>query len=179
MRYYSKLEKKFDAGDIIFSENSDCDGMYIIDTGHVRIFKTVGEGKECKEVELCTLGPKAMFGEMAMIDQSKRSASVQALEKTKCTVITKKIFEDQLNRIPYWMVNMIKILVSRLRETNNKLRGIIEEYTTAPDDNGGIFTLNDSSRIEENDTQKKEAKEAKPETEEKKIMDDLFDTKKS
>ncbi len=126
---------------MVFSENSSCDGMYIIDTGRVRVFKTVQSGVSVKEVELCTLGPKAMFGEMAMIDENKRSASVQAIEPTACTVITKKIFEDQLSRIPPWMVNMIKILVSRLRETNDKLRQMVEEQTSAQVNDVAILTV--------------------------------------
>ena len=141
MKYYTRQVKKYRQGDMIFSENSNCDGMYIIDSGRVRVFKTVQSGKNIKEVELCTLGPKAMFGEMAMIDENKRSASVQAVEPTACTVITKKIFEDQLSRIPPWMVNMIKILVSRLRETNEKLRTMVEEKTTVPVNDIPILTV--------------------------------------
>lgn len=142
MRYYSTKKKKYRRGEMVFSENSDCDGMYIIDSGRVRIFKTMSESGGAKEVELCTLGPKAMFGEMAMIDNSKRSASVQAVEPTECIVITRKVFEDQLSRIPFWMVNMIRILVTRLRETNDKLRTIVERYTSLPDDDtGSILTV--------------------------------------
>jgi CRP-like cAMP-binding protein len=118
--------------------------MYIIDSGRVRVFKTLVKGDSMQEIELCTLGPKSMFGEMAMIDDSKRSASIQAIEPTICTVITKKIFEDQLSAIPTWMVNMIKILVQRLRETNEKLRLMVEECTGKPsDDVGGIVAVDD------------------------------------
>lgn len=130
MKYYTRHVKKYLKGDMIFSENNECDGMYIIDKGRVRVYKTVFSNGKAKEVELCELGSKAMFGEMAMIDENRRSASVQALEPTTCTVITKKIFEDQLSKIPPWMVNMIKILVARLRDTNEKLRNIIEEQTS-------------------------------------------------
>ncbi len=130
MKYYTRHVKKYLKGDMIFSENNECDGMYIIDSGRVRVYKTVFSNGQAKEVELCELGQKAMFGEMAMIDENRRSASVQALEPTTCTVITKKIFEDQLSKIPPWMVNMIKILVARLRDTNEKLRNIIEEQTS-------------------------------------------------
>jgi len=145
MRYYSRIIKKFKTGETVFSENSECDGMYIIDSGRVRVFKTSGEGEGMREIELCTLGPKAMFGEMAMIDENKRSASVQAIEPTVCTVITKKVFEDQLKHIPLWMVNMIRILVMRLRETNDKLRTIVEQYAPSPADSGGIITVDEDA----------------------------------
>lgn len=147
MRYYSRIVKKYKTGEIIFSENSECDGMYIIDSGHVRVFKSTGNGGGKKEIELCTLGPKAMFGEMAMIDENKRSASVQAMEPTVCTLITKKIFEDQLTRIPLWMVNMIKVLVMRLRETNDKLRTIVEQFVPAPEDTGSVITVDEDNPV--------------------------------
>jgi CRP-like cAMP-binding protein len=145
MRYYSRIIKKYKHGEIIFSENSECDGMYIIDSGRVRVFKTLGEGAQKREIELCTLGPKAMFGEMAMIDENKRSASVQAIEATICTVISKKVFEDQLVHIPVWMVNMIKILVLRLRESNDRLRTIVEQYTPPPVDTGSVITVDEDN----------------------------------
>jgi CRP-like cAMP-binding protein len=141
MRYYARKVKKFQTGEIVFSENSECDGMYIIDKGKVRVYKTVEVGGETKQVQLCTLGPNAMFGEMAMIDENRRSASVQAMMPTECTIITKTIFEDQLSRIPPWMVNLIRILVQRLRETNDKLRHHIEERTTPPNDDTGSMIM--------------------------------------
>ena len=146
MKYYVRQIRKYAKGEIIFSENSPCDGMYIIDSGRVRVFKTMDDGKKKTEIDLCILGQKAMFGEMGMIDESPRSATVQTLEPTVCTVITKQIFEDQLSKIPAWMVNMIKILVSRLRETNEKLKTIVEQQTEQPlpQDAGAMLTFDDS-----------------------------------
>ena len=171
MKYYTRQVKKYRQGDMIFSENSTCDGMYIIDSGRVRVFKTVQSGNAVKEVELCNLGPKAMFGEMAMIDENKRSASVQAVEPTTCTVITKKIFEDQLSRIPPWMVNMIKILVSRLRETNEKLRRMVEEKTTMQVNDVPILTVDN----EENGSGQAAGAESRTrQYQSEEIIEDLF-----
>ena len=142
MRYYSRIIKKYRRGEVIFTENSECDGMYIIDSGLVRVYKSMVASGGVKEIELCRLNAKAMFGEMAMIDDSRRSASVQAVEPTTCTIITRKIFEDQLSHIPSWMVNMIRILVQRLRETNDTLRKTIQQYDASAaqgDDMGGII----------------------------------------
>jgi len=44
-----------------------------------------------------------------------------------------------------WMVNMIKILVLRLRESNNRLRGIVEQYTPPPVDTGSVLTIDEDS----------------------------------
>jgi CRP-like cAMP-binding protein len=144
MKYYPIQKKKFRAGEVVFSEDSEGDGMYIIESGRVRVYKKVITGDSEKEIELCTLGPKGMFGEMAIIDDNRRSASVQAILPTVCTVITRKVFEEQLQHIPVWMVNMIRILVTRLRETNDKLRGIIEHYGPTPlDDTGRVITVDE------------------------------------
>ena len=178
MKYYTRQLKKYRQGDIIFSENSSCDGMYIIDSGRVRIFKTIKAGNTLKEVELCQLGPKAMFGEMSMIDENRRSASVQAIEPTTCTIITKKIFEDQLSRIPPWMVNMIKILVSRLRETKEKLRQMVEEHPSAQVNDVSILTVGDEEgKKEQPEAAGAAAKQKQYQSEE--IIEDLFKKEKS
>lgn len=143
MRYYSHVKKKFSSGAIIFSENTEGDGMYIIESGRVRVFKTAVSEQGAVDIELCMLGPNSMFGEMSIIDNGKRSASVQAVEPTVCTVITRTMFAHQMERIPSWMVNMIRILVMRLRETNERLRGLIENKSMAPADSGSLITISD------------------------------------
>jgi len=178
MKYYTRQVKEFKKGDIIFSENSSCDGMYIIDSGRVRVFKTIVTGNTKKEIELCTLNTKAMFGEMAMIDESRRSASVQAIEPTKCTVISKRIFEDQLSRIPTWMVNMIKILVSRLRETNEKLRKMVEQQSSIDLDDSGILTV-DSEHNSDHSTLEKESTYTMTKLRSQEIINDLFEKEKT
>ena len=174
MRYYTRQIKKYKKGDIIFSENSSCDGMYIIDAGRVRVYKTVTNDNESTEIELCTLGTKAMFGEMAMIDENRRSASVQALEPTVCTVITKQIFEDQLSRIPPWMVNLIKILVTRLRETNDKLRTMVDAGGEQQVNDVPILTLEDENS-DGGEKSKEPITEGQPsQCQSEKIIADLF-----
>jgi hypothetical protein len=53
--------------------------------------------------------------------------------------------EDQLKHIPLWMVNMIKILVMRLMETNEKLRTIVEQYAPPPVDTGSVITVDEDN----------------------------------
>ncbi len=173
MKYYTRQIKKYKPGDIIFSENSPCDGMYIIDGGRVRVFKTILAADETKkEIELCTLGAKAMFGEMSMIDENRRSASVQAIEPTICTIITKQIFEDQLSHIPPWMVNMIRILVTRLRETNEKLRTMVTEQNPTQMDDVPILTVDNNDKNKGLNLSDEDTLSAKCQSE--KIIEDLF-----
>jgi CRP-like cAMP-binding protein len=182
MRYYPVQKRKFERNEIIFSEASPGDGMYIIESGRVRVFKTVVSGETQKEIDLCTLGPKAMFGEMSIIDDNPRSATVQAIAPTLCMVITRKIFEEQMQHIPSWMINMIKILVMRLRETNDKLRTIIEQNGPAlPVDSGRIITVDEDALTKKDGIPQFTQKAAQPGESEKKkhyksedIVKDLY-----
>lgn len=160
MHYYSHVRKKFKPGEIIFSENSESDGMYIIESGSVRVFTSAHSNTSNVDVELCILGPNSMFGEMALIDNGTRSASVQAIDQTVCTIITKKMFERQIERIPPWMVNLIRILVIRLRETNERLRESIQSYAPLPADTGTVITIPDErSNTEGKEKSTKEMKD--------------------
>ncbi len=67
-KFYMKIERHFPAGRIIFSEDSECDGLYIIKKGRVRIFKTIDRPDGPSELEIVQLGPQSLFGEMALIN---------------------------------------------------------------------------------------------------------------
>jgi len=151
-KYYKKIEKTFEAGEVIFSEDSDCDGMYIIESGRVRVYKSLDTPSGQRELELVQLGPKSLFGEMALIDDQKRSATVQAITKTKCTIITKQMFSDQIAKLPPWVTNLIRVLVIRLRETNDKLR---EKARFFHDDTGSILYVDEQERGPTHDAKEK------------------------
>jgi CRP-like cAMP-binding protein len=138
MKYYTRMRREYAAGEVILTEHGSPDGIYIIESGRVRVYKTVGTGAARREVPLGVLGRKAVFGEMAMLDERPRSASVRALEPTMCTVITRDMFEHQLTRIPPWLLNVIKILITRIRTANDTLRERVGDRLE--DDTGGLVT---------------------------------------
>ncbi len=143
---YRKIEKAYSTGEVIFTENSDCDGMYIIQSGQVVVYKTVQGKHGLQELELARIGAKGMFGEMAVIDEQRRSASVKAVEPTRVTIITRQMFNDQLQQLPTWVLTMIKLLVSRIRFTNEKLRRAMGEKPTGIGDTGGLFVVGESRK---------------------------------
>jgi CRP-like cAMP-binding protein len=151
-KFYKKISRTFGAGEMIFTENSPCDGMYIIEIGRVRVFKSLDTPTGIKELELVQLGPKSLFGEMALIDDQKRSASVQAMVDTRCMVITKEMFRDQIEKLPPWVTNLIQVLVVRLRETNEKLR---EKARSFHDDTGSIVYVDESEQSQARDAKLK------------------------
>ena len=87
--------RAYAAGEIIFDQGSEVDGIYSVQTGKVSVYKTKPTPQGPVDIELVQLGPGSMFGEMGMLDQTKRDASVKAVEFTEVLIITKDMFENQ------------------------------------------------------------------------------------
>jgi CRP-like cAMP-binding protein len=121
-KLYKKVIRAYNAGEVIFQQGDECDGIYSVQSGQVSVFKASPGPNGPVEVEIVKLGPGSMFGEMGMLDQgAKRDASVRALEYTEVLVITRDMFDSQMTALPPWVMNFIKIIISRLRVTNDKL----------------------------------------------------------
>jgi CRP-like cAMP-binding protein len=120
-KLYKKVERCFNAGEVIFQQGDPSDGIYSVKLGRVSVYKSKPTPTGMQDIEIVRLGPGSMFGEMGMLDQTRRDASVRAVEYTECVVITQDMFENQMTTLPPWVVNFIKILISRLRTTNEKL----------------------------------------------------------
>lgn len=114
--------QKYSAGDIIISRGDPGESMYIIKKGKVVVFIT---DESNKEEELATLGVGDHFGEIALLDDGPRSASVRALEATETIKLSRPDFEKMLSS-KIEMANklykrFIDVLCSRLRNTNENL----------------------------------------------------------
>ena len=101
---------RYAAGDVIFAEGDRGDAMYVIRNGEV----TVEHGGRVIE----TLGGGGIFGEMALIDGSVRSATVRA--KTDCEVapINEKTFLFLVHETPFFAIAVMRALAGRLRNMN-------------------------------------------------------------
>ncbi|MDG5816575.1 cyclic nucleotide-binding domain-containing protein [Chitinispirillales bacterium ANBcel5] len=104
-------------GDILFEENSDGRELYIIQQGKVGVYKNSPHGR----IELATIEKNGVVGEMSLLDDQPRSATVIAGEDSSVVVINKAIFNQTLQQIPSWLSSIIKIVISRLRETNSRI----------------------------------------------------------
>lgn len=109
-------------GTRLFQYGDPGDKLYIILEGKVRISREVsGMGEEA----LAVLGPGEVFGEMALLDESPRSAGALAHERCRLLVITKDAFDDLLflhKDLAYEVLwSCVRMLAARLRETNDKL----------------------------------------------------------
>lgn len=115
-------EESHALGTRIFQYGDPGDKLFIILQGRVRISREVaGMGEEA----LAVLGPGEVFGEMALLDESPRSADARVHERCRLLVITKDAFDDLLflhKDLAYEVLwNCVRMFSARLRETNEKL----------------------------------------------------------
>jgi CRP-like cAMP-binding protein len=114
------------AGDFVFREGDEGDRLYIIDTGEVRISRTIpGAGEEA----LTVLKRGACFGEMSVLDRSSRSTD--AIANTRCRLLT--IARDDFRQLldtdrdlgykVLWSV--VHLVCERLRMTNDAMRSLM------------------------------------------------------
>lgn len=118
--------RRFECGEHFFYQGDDSRDLFIIQFGRVRIYKI----EAGVEVELDTVGPGGVIGEVAAIDGGGRSASAAALETTEVIVITAGEFSGVLPRIPDWFRKISLMLVKRLRGVDAKIHNTLDGENT-------------------------------------------------
>jgi CRP/FNR family transcriptional regulator, cyclic AMP receptor protein len=98
------------AGDFLFREGDNGDKMYVLLEGQVEIL--------LGDLVLETAGPGSLIGEMALIDDSPRTAA--AVAKTSCRLaeIDRRRFHFLVQQTPHFATHVMKILADRLRHMN-------------------------------------------------------------
>lgn len=109
-------ELSYSKGTTIFEEDDHGDNFYIIKKGKVEISKMSYSGKE---KTLAVLSSGDFFGEMALLDEELRSATVEALEDTTLLVIGRDGVETAVRKNPKVLLQMALILVKRLRRAGD------------------------------------------------------------
>lgn len=109
-------------GQTIIEQDAEGHRAFYIEKGEVEIIVRDGH----HTVQVGTLGPGEIFGEMALIEHDQRSATVRALRDTTVTVISGRELEDKLNAIEDRAVAaLIHVYINRLRQSNE---GQLEHY---------------------------------------------------
>jgi CRP-like cAMP-binding protein len=112
------VEKVVEAGDMIFGEGEIGDVLYIIKKGSVKIFKKLETGEE---KTLAVLKEQQYFGEMAILDDSTRSASARANEDSIILSVDKENFREVVKEFPEIAFEIFKVFSQRLREANTEI----------------------------------------------------------
>ena len=112
------ISRRFGRGDVIVKEGEQAVAFYLVLSGKVEVVKQA-EGATPRVQGV--LGPGDFFGEMALIDDYPRSATVRALEDTECLELWRWDFRYELHRSPSIAVEMLPDLSRRLRQSNAQL----------------------------------------------------------
>jgi len=102
----------------VMAAGDPTDSLYIILSGRLKVLMSDADGKE---VILSILGPGEFFGEMGLIDDSPRSASVLAIEPCELLAIAKRDFKKCLAENFEMAMAVMRGLVRRLREADRKI----------------------------------------------------------
>jgi CRP-like cAMP-binding protein len=112
------LRRRFGAEEVVFREGDEGNTCYIIRSGHAR---AVREHTDGRSITLARFGPGDIFGELAMLDDERRSATVETLEETETLAILGPDMRRLLREHPEIAVKLVISLGRRLRETNERL----------------------------------------------------------
>ena len=128
---YFKVAQQFRQADfrrnqVIFQEGEPGDKIYFLVKGEACVLKKMGGG----ERKLKLLQPGECFGEMALISQDKRSATVKAITDAQCLVMTSADFFQLIDEDKQFGRRMMRILSSRL--THAEERANIQYYEFSP-----------------------------------------------
>jgi len=109
------LERRlFAAGQKVFAEGDIGDAAYLVDTGRVAIYKRF----EDRKIVLATLVKGAIFGEMAVVDDSPRMASAVALDTSVLVVIPRQMFQQKLEGMDSFSRALLSMLINNLRNVH-------------------------------------------------------------
>jgi len=110
--------RRFAANHIIFREGDQSDTCYIVAAGHARAIRANADGRT---ISLAHFGPGDIFGELAMFDDEKRSATVETLDDVECIAILGSDMRRLLQTHSDIAAKLVIGLGRRLREANERL----------------------------------------------------------
>jgi CRP/FNR family transcriptional regulator len=111
------FERSFDAGETIIKQGEQGLGMYMIRSGRVEVVRE-GAGEEQR---LNTLGPGEYFGEIALLTDQPRTATVRAVEPTECLVLTAWNFRSEVQQSADLATQLLKVVGERLARSDKAL----------------------------------------------------------
>lgn len=115
-------ERSYPKNSVIVFEDDPGDALYVVLAGQVKV---VLVGEDGREVILSTMSMGDFFGEMSIIDDEPRSATVIAMEDSNLLVVRREDFQRQLEASPRIAIGLLRALCKRLRQADNKIGGLV------------------------------------------------------
>jgi CRP/FNR family transcriptional regulator len=112
------VPRRFEPGEVVFREGDASDTCYIVREGRARATHEHGDGRT---ITLATFGPGDIFGELAMFEDERRSATVEAVEPTSVVAVLGPDMRALMREHPEIATRLVIALGRRLREANERL----------------------------------------------------------
>lgn len=111
--------RDYKQGSTIVRQGDTSMSLYVILSGSVRVNRESEGGGAAAEVE--QLGPGGTFGEMGLIEDLPRAATVVAEQPTTCALLAKWDFQNELREDPEIALSLLPVLTGRIRELDSLL----------------------------------------------------------
>ena len=112
------VPRSFAAGEVVFREGDSSDTCYVVREGRVRAIRTHRDGRT---LTLARFGRGDIFGELALFEDERRSATVEAIEPTSVVGVLGPDMRRLLSKHAEISARLVIALGRRLRETNERL----------------------------------------------------------
>jgi len=116
MAAFGRFAKTFQAGEMIFSEFEPGDNFYLIQSGRVQLVKLIGDIEKTLDI----LQPSEMFGEMAILENSPRSATAIALDTVKVLEFNSQNFEILMLGNPQIALKLLRMFSKRIYDSKRR-----------------------------------------------------------
>ena len=116
------VPRRYTAGELVFAEGDPCAGLYVVESGHIRIFKSSSTGRE---QVLSIDGPGSSVAELPVFDGGNYPASGSAVDDATLLLVRKQDFQALCLAHPEVALRVLRIVGARLR----RLVTIIEELS--------------------------------------------------
>lgn len=111
------IGRVYQDGEVIVRQGEVGECMYVIESGKADVLEKKGR----KEVRLAILGPSDFFGEMAIFDRERRSATVRAMGEVRAITIDKKTFQKRVVEDPWLAFRVLEKVSRRIRELDRRV----------------------------------------------------------
>jgi CRP-like cAMP-binding protein len=116
MAAFGRFTRTFQAGEMIFSEFEPGDNFYLIQSGRVQLVKIIGDIERTLDI----LQPSEMFGEMAILEKSPRSATAIALDTVKVLEFNSQNFEILMLGNPQIALKLLRMFAKRIYDSKRR-----------------------------------------------------------
>ena len=118
---FKRFQKSYENGQVIISEFERGETFYLIQSGNVQLTKCINETNKNLDI----LKPGEFFGEMAILDNTPRSATCVARGHVECLEFNKANFEMLITGNPQLALILLKIFCKRIYDQKRRLRILV------------------------------------------------------